>query len=572
MRIEEIFIQNFAVIENLRLEFGPGLNVMTGETGAGKSIVLEALRFLFGEAEAPARYIRSKGRSVEAAARVCWDDNEKRLSNELQNSGVEPEQREILVRRIYDANTGRSRLMIDDKPVTLGALRRLARLALEVQIQGQSRELEEAPFAREFLDEWANLDDLREAYSASYQAWQESERLLTEHRTFIQEHANRLEFLEHQCREMAELPQNLEELERLEAEIPELLEQDKFIQTCRQLRQELGAIESALRARETSRRVLEARPDSSAAQGLDEELSACERSLEGAQGHLKELEQSIQWDPIKLEQMLHWRSKARGLMTKYRCSSPMELFALRQKLESERDRLVNQEIEKNNLEKNLDQWRRPARTQAKELSQKRSQAALKLGRWVTQALGSLGMEHALFEVEVSALENPLSSGQNEVRFWLTPNPGMSRRELRDIASGGEMSRLSLLLRAALLEKPMVSMARSGGRSWPVLLFDEVEQGLSVQAAILVGQKLKALGERYQIILVTHSPVIAAMALRHYALQKTVTHGETATTGLPLEAPWARQEEVLRLLGAKSDGERKKLLPYVEGLLKTRVAE
>ncbi|MEK7287232.1 MAG: AAA family ATPase [Elusimicrobiota bacterium] len=594
MLIEEISIRNFALIEEAVIEPGKGINVLTGETGAGKSMFMDALRFLFGET-VTAEFLRPGAAQMEVCARVTLAREARAEAGAiLEELGVETEDSSLILRRLYDAKTGKTRAFLGSAPVTGAGLKRWAACAVEFHGQGQSSEILGDCYVQDYLDRWAGLASDAEEFGRAYQLWQAAALDLEERRRFVQEKRDRLGLLQFQKQELQEAALEEETLLQIENDLPLWINRENLAGQLDELEGLVSGSEANAQAlvgqslRIASR--LASLPDGAKVfEPLAGALEQCQGFLAEAARQCAALRESLGAGRARVEELLGHKARLERLRIKHQCENYRELRDRLENVTVDLERLENFGHDELRLAREAEQKREHCEQLAGRLSRRREAAARELGPRVTRELRLLGLGKAVFEVEVvrrsrgaggaggSPAGSPLSAkgadaavqseswnnrGADQAIFWFTPNPGEGRHQAHRIASGGEASRAALALKNLLLGGNSKEPAGLG----QVLVLDEIEQGLSARVAALTGDYLKRLGRAHQIFLITHSPVLASSADSHFVLQKNVRQGRTVTEIRGLRSNEERRGEILRLLGAATIQEQRTLAPYVEKLL------
>jgi DNA repair protein RecN (Recombination protein N) len=542
-------IRDVVLIEKLDLLFGPGLTVLTGETGAGKSILLDSLGLALG-ARADAGLVRQGAASAGVSARFMppADHAVHALLDEL---GL-PREDEIVLRRSVE-KTGRSRAWVNDAPVGAAALRQLGMLLVEVQGQHDQMGLADPAAHVKLLDSYGVGADLLAGLVGAYRAWRAAEERLAGARTAIAAARREEDFLRHAVGELdalapeegeetalAETRQRLQQGEKraeaIEAALAELAPRDR--------RSHPPA--AALRA---TCRVLE-RLKPSAAEVADPEssvvapiLAAIERAEEAiaeAEGLLTRLAADAEADPRLLEQTEERLFALRAAARKH--AVPVSgLAALLADLRERLAALDHGEAEIDAMAASVAKARGLYVTAAERVSAARVTAAARLEKAVAAELPPLRLERARFFAQVEKLPEidwgP--HGADQVRFLISTNPGQNPGALGKVASGGELSRLMLALKVAF----------SAGGTVPTLVFDEVDSGIGGATAAAVGDRLARVADDVQVLVVTHSPQVAARGAAHFVVSKADRKGRTETAVVALE-PAARREEIARMLAGE----------------------
>jgi DNA repair protein RecN (Recombination protein N) len=530
-------IQNLAIVEDLEVEFGPGLNVLTGETGAGKSIILKAIELLTGK--------RASADLIRNGCEMCRVEGMFTLPPDAQLSCEENEDldellgsEEILIRRTLDTS-GRSKITINGRLGTAAMLQLLAPFLLDITGQHQQQTLLDTGHHRELLDNFGAHQTLREEVSAAFQAYSEAKRILD---AFLNDQGQREEYLRRISAEQEELQaadlragrrSELEnELKRLAAvetitfDINRALE---LIEASEEgIDQKMRALSSAL---EHARHYDE---------GIGSILSLVEEAavqLSEAKLSLSEYGTRLEAEPERLETLRETIAEIARLERKYG-KSEAELVQYLQTLTLEIEEYESGKMDESTLRARFDEAEKKLRTAEGALSRKRRESGKKLSVQVLKALQPLGMKHALFEVSVEPAASS-SSGADKIEFLLSANPGEPARPLSKVASGGELSRILLVLKTVLNE-------HAGPRTQ---IFDEIDVGISGAVAQIVGEKLHQIARRSQVILITHSPQIAAIADTHFLISKTVS-GDRTSTGLQILSDQQRVAHIAGMLAGK----------------------
>lgn len=544
--LAELEIINFALVEELRLELTPGLNVLTGETGAGKSIVVDALGFLLGGSPRD-RALRGGTEGGRVSGRFCGPgEGARRL---LEEWGLADGDEVLLCREIHPS--GRSSVRLNNRPATLGNLRELAGHLVEVHGQHGHGRLLRPSCHLDVLDRYAGLE--REEYRRLYGRCWQAETELEELRQAEGQRLREIEWLEHEVREICAVDPRMGEEEELESEIQVLAAAEELLagtgEAWERLSGEEGAGDQVARAARilTSLARRDRRLEALAGRVGEAGLLLTEVSRE-----LVSYREGIQVDPARLDELQGRRESLRRLQRKYGES----LEGLLARLNRARERLQAlraADRRGHELARQVQALRGRLRVAAEELRCRRREAGRRLEEEVAGELAAVGMGGCRFQVLLESLEEPGPEGADRVEFLLAPNPGEPARPLARIASGGELSRIMLALSSLL--------ARYEGV--PTLVFDEIDAGLGGRAAGAVARKLRRLAEGHQVLCVTHLAVLAAAAHTHHYLYKEISRGRTRTRAVRLEGS-AREAEVARMLSGDAQPERAR--EHARGLL------
>jgi DNA repair protein RecN (Recombination protein N) len=517
--LKRLIVENFVVIEKLELDFGPGLQALTGETGAGKSILVEALGFLLGE-RGHTDWIRSGADRLRVCGEFELDGKPLRLEREL------------------DAG-GRSRARLDGKPATGPQLTALGEALADFHGQHEHQTLLKPVQQLALLDGCAGLDPLLEKLSAAWREHQELNRRLESMKLSEDERLRRIDLCRWQLEEIDKVGPKLGEEEELEAALPKLKNAEKLLEASGELhsllyREEDSVSEKLSKAARAAQDLASLDPQ---AEELARLVAEAKLLVEEASNQVSDYKNGVDLDPAKLDEALGRQDKLAKLKKKYGPTLE-EVLARREKAAEELRALENHDAESETLEKELAKVRRKLEALSDEAHDKRMAAAKKLSVSVARELQDLGMPGAKFSISVEMEEGALGpTGSDRVEFLLSPNPGEPLKALRAIASGGEMSRSMLALKTVLSKADRV----------PILVFDEVDAGVGGVVARSIGKKLAALAQKRQVLVVTHLPQVAAYADGHFHVSKVVASGRTKAKVDRLD-PKSRLDEMARLLG------------------------
>jgi len=534
--LTHLTLRDFAVVASTELEFGPGMTVISGETGAGKSLLVDALGFLSG-LRADSGMVRHGAERAELCAEFDLSDRIEAVewlrAQELDDGAS------CQLRRTLRSDGG-SRAWINGRPATLSQLAELAGLLVEIHGQHEHQALLSKPNQLCLLDAFGRHDAEREAVAAAANAWSE---LLRERESLSRtgDVSERIALLEHQWREL--------ERETLEpASIADLLAQHRrlanaaglidacehalttlegddapsLLQTLQSLQHQLG------RARDHEPRLGE----------VEAMLDAAAIQIDEAGRLLHRIRDDLDLDPERFQALEDRLGRLHELGRKHRVAVE-SLHEVRDRLANELDSLRNAGTRLASLDAEIAAATRRWSTEAASLSRARAQAAKALAQGVSALIVDLGMGGGRFEIALEPVETvrPDALGAERVEFLVSANAGQPPRPLRKVASGGELSRISLAIEVAALGLDAV----------PTMVFDEVDSGIGGAVAEIVGQKLRALGETRQVLCVTHQPQVAAQGHAHYRVSKAEAGGMTQSAVQKLGAK-ERQEELARMLG------------------------
>jgi DNA repair protein RecN (Recombination protein N) len=534
--LAELRVRDLAVIADARLELGPGLNVLTGETGAGKSMLVDALALLLGERAAGDLVREGAGRAVVEGA---FDlEGRAALIEALEAHGVEADgDRVVLKREVQPA--GRSRAWANGSPVTVGVLGEVGRLLVDLHGQHETQSLLHTDAQREILDAFGDACAEASAVAGAFGARERliAQRLELEARQG--EARKRADYLRHVADEIARAAPKLGELEALDAEARRLSHAEELGRTAEELAQCLdGDDRAAGAALGQAARLLGSldRIDPSGAGGWREMLEAASLNVQELARAVRDYADGVQLDPARLAEVERRRDVLFRLDQKYG-PGITRVLAAGEEARRELELLDTAGTDVADLTRRIEVLDRDLGDRCRALSAKRRAAAKKLGARVTRQLAGLGMPDGAFRVAIEAREAADRHGAEGIEFLVALNPGMGERPMARVASGGELSRIMLALKVELARHDAI----------PSLVFDEVDQGVGGHVAGRVAEALAAVAGDHQVLVITHLPQIAAAAARHLVVAKA-SAGGAVETGVRAVTGDERIEEIAKMLG------------------------
>jgi DNA repair protein RecN (Recombination protein N) len=546
--LHAIHIKNYAVIDNLTLELRPQLNLLSGETGSGKSILVDALGLALGGRASP-DIIRTgqDHASITAIFQAGGKPPWARWLEEYELAGAaEPE---LILRREIQAG-GRSRLLVNDQPVTVAAVKALAPCLVEIYGQNEQVSLLARDAQLDLLDQFAGTEDLLEKVVDLCSQRRELEREKEALSQNEQERLRTVDLLSFQVQELERAQLEAGEDARLEEE-KRLLANLERIRTgaadaYSQLYEEQGSICSRLTV--VNRLLDELQRYVSAVEPYREPLASAQASLEDLAFFLRDYLERLEANPHRLEEVEDRLALIDRLKRKYG-KTINEISTYLERTRNQLAGLDRADERRAEVQRELEKIEAEYQAQARALSERRREAAHKLDKLVRQELAQLGMEKARFQIyfEAGPQRPGGPKGIDEIEFRISPNPGEELRPLEKIASGGELSRLMLVL------KTIVGRVRTGAgsgasrRAVPTFVFDEVDSGIGGRVAESVGQRLQRLARDTQVLCVTHLAQIACFADHHYYVEKTERGGRTIVAVTYLESGKERAAELARML-------------------------
>ena len=539
--LSHLTIRSLAVIDRLELDCGPGMTALTGETGAGKSILVDALGLLVG-ARADADMIRPGAERAEVCG-VFETGSNAPVRAWLAGRALDDGAGECIVRRVIGPG-GRSRAFVNDRPAPVQALRDLGGHLVDVHGQHAHHLLLDRDRQRCLVDDFGGHHELLDRVAEAAGRWQELRRELAGLAAPGTDRTSRLDFLRFQLDELEALGLGEGESEALAAEQRRLANAESILDGCRRVLERLdgGHERSVAGMFDEVRRDLEAvtRHDPRAGGVLDLVETAAINVNEAASA-LRGLAEGFDLDPGRLSEVERRLGAIHDLARKHRVP-PHDLPAHAGKLREQIDRLASGELRAGEIEREITGVEEEHRALCGRLTASRREAADRLAARVTAKMRELGMPGGSFTVDLRALDGdaPSKSGADRVEFIVSAGPGQPPRPLSKVASGGELSRISLAIQ--------VSSAR--GSAAPTLVFDEADVGIGGRVAEIVGRQLRALGESHQVLCVTHLAQVAARAHHQAVVEKSLVRDGTPGVGIVPVCGDGRTEEIARMLGGE----------------------
>ena len=530
-------VHNYAIVEHLDLELDRGMSVITGETGAGKSIMLDALGLTLGD-RADSGVVRPGADKADILATFDLEDIPEAQvwlkERDLDNDGP------CILRRVITAE-GRSRSYINGSPCPQGDLKALGELLIDIHSQHEHQSLLKTDTHRRLLDEYAGATDLARQVQLAAQRWRQTRQELERLSNSGDEQRARHQLLSYQLEELESLSLGENELEQLEQEHKNLTNAESLLSICRQVVEQCsesdsGNVLNALTA--SLHRLGSVNNSPTALSEATDLLSSAQIQVEEAVGELNRFLDHFDADPAKLQQLEERLDAIYTLARKHRIQ-PNEVATLQQKLLDEIETLNANDESIERLEHEVQAFARHYQEKARELSDLRHSSSTRLASAVEQEIHRLGMPGGRFQIELKAIpgSEPHPHGLEHVELLVSANPGQPLKALAKVASGGELSRISLAIQVITAQTSRV----------PTLVFDEVDVGIGGPTAEIVGQLLRRLGERGQVMTVTHLPQVAAQGHQHLFVHKVRDNDATRTAVSKLTKA-ERIEEVARMLG------------------------
>ena len=532
--LSHLSIRDIVLIERLDIDFSAGLSVLTGETGAGKSILLDSLSLALG-ARGDASLVRHGAEQGHVTA--VFDVPADHPAREILRENAVPDDGDIILRRVQAAD-GRTRVFINDQPASVALMRQVGRALVEIHGQHDERALVDTSAHRELLDAFGGLSLRLDAVRMAWRDWRKAEQDLVRHRARVEAAAREADFLRASVEELSKLdPQPGEETELAE-ERARMMRAEKIASDIADAQEVLSGNNSPVPSLASLLRRLQ-RKAQEAPGLLDEIVNSLDEallSLDAAQSAVEAAMRASEYDPDRLEKTEERLFALRAAARKHNVMVD-DLAALRDRMDADLADLDAGAEKLGVLEKEAQARRAAYDELAALLSEERRRAAESLANAVMAELPALKLERARFIVEIqSEPDDRMEDGIDRVEFWVQTNPGTRPGPIMKVASGGELSRFLLALKVALADRG----------SAPTLVFDEIDTGVGGAVADAIGQRLARLAERIQVLSVTHAPQVAARANVHYLIAKSGGH-DRVTTGVSVMTAAQRQEEIARML-------------------------
>jgi DNA repair protein RecN (Recombination protein N) len=555
--LQSLHIRDFAIVKALELEFDAGFTVLTGETGAGKSILIDALALALGE-RAEAGVIRHGATRAEVSASFALtpksDAAQWLKEHDLEDDGA------CLLRRVVETDKP-SRAYVNGRPVPVQTLRELGELLVDIHGQHEHQSLLKRDAQRRVLDDHAGLADTLDALEQHYSEWRSlTERLETLSRQ-SSDRAARVELLRHQVRELEALNLTADEIPKLEEEHARLANGAELMEGAQAVAQAVYDDDehacAALLARAQGRLEALAKFDPKMGE-VAQLLNEATIQVDEAASRLHQYLDALELDPARLSFVENRIAQLQDLARKHRVK-PEELPQVFERLKTELGDVEDYDLNLDKLKDGIARERDAYAKVAKDVSRKRKDTAKKLAQSVTDGMQELGMPGGRFEIALESLpEGELSPyGLERVDFLVSANPGQPPKPLTKVASGGELSRISLA----------IQVVTSAHGHIPTLIFDEVDVGVGGRVAEIVGRELRALGSRRQALCITHLAQVAAQGQQHITVAKRSDGKVTDIEAKPLSGP-QRVAEIARMIGGVEINQ--KTLAHAEDML-TRVS-
>lgn len=525
--LKSLTVWNFALLEHVQVEFQPGLNILTGETGAGKSILIDSLGAVLG-ARMSADMVRSGCDWLRVEAVFSLEDESLGLHELLTQQAIDDADKELIITRQL-TRAGRSTALVNGCHVTLAVLRQIG--AYLVDIHGQNENLALLKEENQFhlLDGYdSDVSEALAAYECVYREWREKKKAYAEKQQASREYAQRLDMLHWQDKEISEANLKPGEDEQLEADIRKLSHAEKIVGSVEESYQlleggggnGLGVLPALSQVKKDLEEIGRFDDALANAQKMVEEAYI---SLQEASYELRDYGESVEFSPERLDQLQSRMDVIYRLCKKYGATLE-DVLAHQAKVEQELSEIENYDEDIAALEKEIAALEEKLGRKAAELTRLRTAAANDLSSAIEEQLFALGMPKARFHIRVEQAEDYGANGRDDVAMFFSANPGEAEKPLQKVASGGELSRIALAIK---------TVASSRDSSVPSMVFDEIDTGIGGRTAQMVAERIALVAQYKQVLCITHLPQIACMADAHLYISKRTVEGTTATQIRPL---------------------------------------
>lgn len=534
--LRELSIRNFAIIDDLTVSFSDGLTVLTGETGAGKSIIIDAVHLLAG-GRGSLEFIRHGARKAELGGLFQVSDDSHPIYAKLEEAGLEAEEGTIILRRDLNDN-GKSVCRINGKLVPLSVLRDIGGSLIDIHGQHENQELMDEKQHINLLDYFAHdeLKDIKEEYGRLYQAYRELKREVQALNLDEQRTAQRIDLYQFQINELEEAALQVDEEEKLLEERRRLMNFHKIFERANMAYEAISGDGNGLDYIGNAMNALEDIVELDANfKESSETVASSFYALQDAAFQIKNVLDDLEFDPERMNEVEHRLAQYQAMKRKYG-TTVEEILAYHAKIEEELMQLINRDETIQQSEKQLCDMEKQLHAFAGKLTAIREENAQRLSDAIMNELRVLHMEKAKFIVKFEQLEQFDANGKDDIAFYISTNVGEPPKSLPKIASGGELSRIMLALKTIFSSSTGITS----------IIFDEVDTGVSGRVAQAIAEKISDISVNSQVLCISHLPQVAAMADHHYYIKKQVEDDRTFTTVSEIRGE-ERIEEVSRMM-------------------------
>ncbi|MET3731557.1 DNA repair protein RecN [Moheibacter stercoris] len=518
--LTKLSVSNFAIIDNLQLQFQRGLTIITGETGAGKSILLGALRLILGE-RADLKQLNNQEKKCVIEAH--FDVSKLELEKFFEENDLDYEPQSILRRELLPS--GKSRAFVNDTPVTLHILQELSGNLIDIHSQFNTANLLEQDYQLNILDGYAGQIQQVKNYQSLYSSRAEKNSFLSKLRAELDQASKESDYKNFLWQELDQAQLKADEWNELEKEQKELQNVDEIQTVLAEIQLKLDTPEFGILSQlhELSTQINKISGLNSDLEDFSQRIQSTKIELDDIQKEISFKIERLEANPERLNLINDRMDLIQSLLSKHRVTSVEELIAIQHQLESENSNLQELEQKIEQVEKDIQKLDKDLNQFASEISKQRKSVIPAIEKEVVQSLSKLGMENSVLKIDLKSTAKLNSFGMDHVEFLFSANKGSTPKSIEKNVSGGERSRLMLAIKKLM----------AGKMELPTLILDEIDTGVSGKVANEVGNLMKEMAEELQLISITHLPQVAAKASHHFKVQKKEVDGVTTTQVFPL---------------------------------------
>ena len=533
--IQRLFIRNYALIDSLEIDFRPGFTVLTGETGAGKSIILGALSLILGQ--------RANSKAIKDAAQKTviegtFDVSAYEMRSFFEENDLDYEPSGICILRRELSPAGKSRAFVNDTPVSLTVLKELGEQLIDIHSQHQNLLLGDNRFQLRMIDIWAGDESLLSQYRTEYKRYCDLRDSLDRLRRASEENRKEEDYLRFQYDQLCEARLQPGEQSLLEDEQEMLTHAGEIKNALYSVAQYLGGDEGGalLQMKECQSVLRSLLRIYSAVEPLSERIESAYIEMKDILGEIEDRQETVSVDPIRLQEVESRLDLIYGLQQKHHVSTIDELLSLQADLQQRLEAIDHSDEQITELQRKLSEQEKSLHTLAERLSAARHEASVGFTEKLIERARPLGMPHLRFEVEWKSKEGFDADGTESVRYLFSANKNRPMESVADIASGGEISRLMLTIKSLAADAAAL----------PTIIFDEIDTGVSGEIADKMGEIMAGMAHYMQVVAITHLPQVASRGEYHYRIYKN-DEGETTQTCIEPLNDTRRAEEIARML-------------------------
>ena len=533
--IQRLFIRNYALIDSLEIDFRPGFTVLTGETGAGKSIILGALSLILGQ--------RADSKAIKDAAQKTviegpFDVSAYEMRSFFEENDLDYEPSGICILRRELSPAGKSRAFVNDTPVSLTVLKELGEQLIDIHSQHQNLLLGDNRFQLRMIDIWAGDESLLSQYRTEYKRYCDLRDSLDRLRRASEENRKEEDYLRFQYDQLCEARLQPGEQSLLEDEQEMLTHAGEIKNALYSVAQYLGGDEGGalLQMKECQSVLRSLLRIYSAVEPLSERIESAYIEMKDILGEIEDRQETVSVDPIRLQEVESRLDLIYGLQQKHHVSTIDELLSLQADLQQRLEAIDHSDEQITELQRKLSEQEKSLHTLAERLSAARHEASVGFTEKLIERARPLGMPHLRFEVEWKSKEGFDADGTESVRYLFSANKNRPMESVADIASGGEISRLMLTIKSLAADAAAL----------PTIIFDEIDTGVSGEIADKMGEIMAGMAHYMQVVAITHLPQVASRGEYHYRIYKN-DEGETTQTCIEPLNDTRRAEEIARML-------------------------